>query len=161
MKPEAERAIRTIDELIAWLAKKQIIKNQAAIDRLSAALRIIADNCEQENATYDAEMNAIAERANKLKLLLRACDFTEKGIEEAAKFDTEYLIEFVHQHDKNENSLPINHPMGFNFLKCHERWIRVLAECEIDENLKKQYPKASKEAFIYSYYNILKNYQWS
>jgi hypothetical protein len=121
MKPEAERAIRTLDELITWLAKKHIVNNQAALDRLTAALKVVAENCEHDNAEHDAEMNAMAERSHKKDLLLRCCGFTLKGIGELLEYEIDDLEDFIRFYNRDKNALPLNHPLSADFFRIETR----------------------------------------
>lgn len=127
MKPEAERAIITLDELIAWLATKHIIRNQQALDRLTAALKVVAENCEHDDAEHDAEINAMAGQIHRLRLILKSCGFTEKGINDFLKDYTDDEIEwFMRYYSKNDNALPLNHPLANDMLRIQTRISREL-----------------------------------
>lgn len=127
MKPEAERAIHTLDELIAWLATKRIIKNQAALDRLTTALKVVAENCEHDDAEHDAKVNAMAEMVAKLKMMLKSCGFTEKGINQFIQDYSDDEIEwFLRYYNTCENAIPINHPLANDMLRIQTRITREL-----------------------------------
>jgi len=127
MKPEAERAIHTFDELIAWLAEKRIIKNQPALDRLTHALKVVAENCEHDDAIHDAEVNSMAQTINKYRLILKGCGFTEKGINQFLQDYTDDEIEwFAEYYTKTESALPINHPLANDMLRIQTRITREL-----------------------------------
>lgn len=122
MKAEAERAIRTLDELIAWLAKKGIIKNQPALDRLTEALKVVAENCEHENAEKECEINALSQKVHKLRLALKCCGFTTKGIMNLMDdFTEEDLDNYAQYYAKHPNPLPLNHPLAQDHLRIETR----------------------------------------
>lgn len=122
MKPEAERAIRIIDELITWLAKKGIIKSQLSLDKLTSALKVIAENCEHDDSEKYAELNAMAESVHKLRLALKGCGFTTKGIMNLmTDFTEEDLDNYAQYYAKNDNALPLNHPLAQDHLKIEKR----------------------------------------
>lgn len=127
MKPEAEKAIRTIDDLITWLADKKIIRNQAAIDRLSGALKVIAENCEHDDVHLQAQINSMAETVHKLKLIARGCGLTAKGIALLLEFDETDLDDFVRHYTIDDNAKPLNFPLMIELFKVN---VRVKNELE-------------------------------
>jgi hypothetical protein len=128
MTPES--AIRTIDDHLVWLAKRGMINN-AMLKKLTGALKVLAGYVseEQADAVTEAEFNSYVDAVHRLKLLLRVCGFTEKGIEEASKLRHEFLEKWAAWAEKTKNYLQFS--LMYDMLLTESRQLESLARSDL------------------------------
>jgi hypothetical protein len=129
MKPEVERAIKTLDEHLVWLASRRII-NQNMLDRLAGSLKALVENIGDSGIDMEAQVNALTEQNIKLRLMLRMCDFSEKGILETLSFSYDFLEECCSNHIRDSEAPPINAPLAYDMLRIKHRIYSYYKESE-------------------------------
>lgn len=123
MNSNAKQALLVFDDLIVWLVSRKII-NQVRLDKLTEALRTLAENVNPDEVEREAEINSLTEKCIKLRLLIRACGLTEKAIAELSEYSYDYLDEYVSRFMKSDNMLPLCFPLALDKFRFEARIAR-------------------------------------
>jgi len=120
MNSNITQAILTLDDLLVWLVSRRLI-NQTRLNKLTVALKTLAENINPDETECEAEINALTEKCIKLRLLIRACGLTEKAISELSEYSYDYLDEYVSRFMKSDNMLPLCFPLAMDMFRLEER----------------------------------------
>lgn len=138
MNSNVTQALLAFDDLIVWLVSRKLI-NQMRLNKLTVALKTLAENITPDEAEREAEINSLTEKCIKLRLLIRACGLTEKAISELSEYSYDYLDEYVSRFMKSDNMLPMCFPLAMDLFRLEEKIIREQAkfDAEINELTRK------------------------
>lgn len=138
MNSNVTQALLAFDDLIVWLVSRKLI-NQTRLNKLTVALKTLAENINPDETEREAEINSLTEKCIKLRLLIRACGLTEKAISELSEYSYDYLDEYVSRFMKSDNMLPICFPLAMDLFRLEEKIIREQAkfDAEINELTRK------------------------
>jgi len=134
MNSNAKQALIEFDDLIVWLGSRRLI-NQERLNKLAAALKTLAENINPDETEREAEINALAEKCIKLRLLIRACGLTEKAISELSEYSYDYLDEYVSRFMKSDDLLPLCFPLAMDMFRLEEKITRERAKLDAEINM--------------------------
>ncbi len=124
-----QQAIRAFDDHLVWMAKRRMINN-LMLKKLSGALETLAESDSGLNAEDIAEINAANRATSAMKLLVKSCGITEKGMAKMNSLPDEFTDTWSEACRAGKVPRP-NSDQGFSFMIMVERQMTMLAEADI------------------------------